>query len=333
MYDIERRHTRGNQNIRDVCAENYAYDTDNSVESFLERHVEAPAASAIEKLLADPCQASAPPSDALLRFLIVQIARTRQAYEGQMQFIDKFMRTVFETFATLSDRDPEEVRDLRIRPSEPRQALSHMALRAAENFRLLSDLRVAIVVNETPQEFLLADHPVFQHNWYLRDCVDSFSASLCVRGLQIFVPLSPQVTYCLYDSAVYAYHEDRKSSIVQANLSDVRVLNTFQAINAKNLLVGKSMHMTLEMQSLGEKFANTPAFTSHAQATAPKEDADGNLRTLHRTWRKQIRLDSLPSFIKVKNKVRRRPTVCEYRSPDIVAAYELANAQLRAKAP
>ncbi|MFY3985893.1 DUF4238 domain-containing protein [Achromobacter xylosoxidans] len=329
VYDMERKQSRRNQNIKDVLAENYTYDTDNSVENFLEKHVESPVGAEIERLLESPEQVSTTPTDNILRFLLVQIARTRQAYNGSIQFLDKFMETFFETFATLNGQSPEAARELRIRPSEPRQLLSYMAAYAARRYRLLSDLRVAIVVNDTPQEFLLADHPVFQHNLYLRDCNEPLSASLTVRGMQVFCPLSPRITYCLYDSAVYAYHEERPSPIVRANLSDVRALNMLQAINAGSFLVAKSLHMVSEMQCLGERFANVSAFTVQGYAGAPAEGIDGKIRSQHYAKRKPIRLDALPSFIKVKNKVRRRGVVCEHRRPDIVAEQELADVRLR----
>lgn len=332
VFDIERQQVRANQNVKDVCAGNYTYDTDNSVESFLERQIESPAASVITRLLNSPTSASSSPSDEILRFISVQIARTPQAYEGYIEFQNGFMGTVFETLASLNDEEPEAARNISVLPREPRQVLSYMAAYAATNFRLLSDLRVALVLNESPQEFLISDHPVFQHNFYLRDSAAPLSASMTVRGLQMFLPLSPQITYCLYDSSVYAYHEERGCVVVRATASDVQILNSFQAINAERSLFARSADMAPEMKALGARFATVSSFTSHACATAPVEDTDGKLRSLHYSWRKAVRLESMPSFIKVKNKVRRRPVVCEHRRPNIVAAHELADAQLNASA-
>ncbi|MFY1908814.1 DUF4238 domain-containing protein [Achromobacter xylosoxidans] len=326
-YDLRRQQSRTNQNIRDVFSENYTYDTDNSFENYLEQQIETPAGIAIEALLHDPSKVSAVPDDAMLRFLAVQLARTRYAYEGTMAFIDKFMGTIFETAAHLNGLDPVLARKLRLEPTEPRKILTYITALAADRFKILSDLRVAIIINETPREFVMSDHPVFQHNWYLRDCDEPLSASLTVRGLQLFMPISTKITYCLYDNSIYSYHVERKSPIVRANLADVDILNSFQAINASSLMVAKSSDMIDEMKRLAARYGNQSAFSSHAQATQPREVADGKLRSVHYSWKKAIRLESLPAFIKVKNKVRRRLVICQHRRPDIVAAEELAEAR------
>lgn len=315
IYDIERQKQRNGQNIKDVCSENFMYDVDNTVERLLDQHIETPAGTSIVNLLSDPANASLIPDEALLRFLMVQIARTRRAFGDQLKFVNSMMRTVFETFAALNNRDLDEVKNLSIVPTDPRQVLSHLTLYASTQHRLLSDLRVALVINETSQEFVLADHPVFQHNWYLRGCNAPQSQGLSMRGLQLFFPLSPQVTYCLYDNSVYAYQGSADSAIVRASTSDVRILNSFQAINAESSLVAKSAHMATELESIGRRYAAVSAFVSRAKATAPLRISDGTLRSQHWTWREPIVLPAMPSFIKVKNKVRRRPVECMPRRP------------------
>ena len=325
VYDISRKQYRSNQNIKDVCAENYTYDKDNTFERFLDEHIETPVGADLDSILRSPSGASVIPSDAMLRFLVVQLARTKQAYEGSMEFMNQFMGTVFETFAQLNDHDAEAAKKIRFSPGEPRTVLAYMAAYAAANYRLLSDLTVAIVKNDTSYPFVLSDHPVFQHNWYLRDCNEPLSAAITVRGLQLFLPLSPRIVYCLYDPNVYVYRSSSRRVEVQASVDDVRLLNSFQAINADSFLVTPADNMSAALIALVQRFADVEAFTSRGAATPPVEVEDGKLKSLHYARREQVRLRGMPSFVKVKNKVRRRPLVCVHRSPDIVSAHELAD--------
>nr|CBA30132.1 hypothetical protein Csp_C22020 [Curvibacter putative symbiont of Hydra magnipapillata] len=330
VFDIERQQLRNNQNVKDVCAENYMYDKDNSFESFLGEHVENPASKEIDSIIATPEKISCTPERAMLLFLTVQIARTRQAYGANLAFLNKMMGTVFEKFAELNGMDVDAAKRVQMRPEEPRALLSYMAASAATNYRLIADLKVALIANQTGQEFVLSDNPVFKHNWYLRDCNEPLSASITVRGLQLFLPLSPKLVYCLYDSSVYAYKTDGPTkSVVHATHDDVSLLNSFQAINAESFLVANSTHMGAHLQSIGTKYRAAQAFTEHAMATQPTPDADGKLKSMHYVWREQIRLAKMPSFIKVKNKVRRRSVICEHRQPDLVAAHELAQERIK----
>ena len=326
LYDISRDQYRLNQNIKDVCAENYTYDKDNTFEHFLDEHIETPAGVELDTILKSPSGTCIIPSAVMLRFLIVQLARTRQAYEDGMEFFNQFMGTVFETFAQLNDHDAEAAKRIRVSPGEPRALLAYMAANAAANYGLLSDLRVAIVKNDTSQPFILSDHPVFQHNWYLRDCNEPLSAAITVCGLQFFLPLSPSIIYCLYDPKVYVYRSGSREVVVRASVEDVNLLNSFQAISADSFLVTPADNMRATLTELGKRFAEVEAFTSTGESTPPVEIGDGKLKSSHYAWRQQVRLCRMPSFVKVKNRVRRRSLVCVHRSPDIVLAHKLADA-------
>jgi hypothetical protein len=323
VFDIARRQFRRNQSIKEVCSGNYTYDRDNTVEKFLNEHIEGPVVEELERLANSSGSASPVPSPSLLQFILVQLARTRQAYHGNMDFINSMMQTVFAEAARLNELDPSVVSRLRLEPKEPREVLAYLAVCAATQYRLLSDLAVSVIVNPTSEEFIISDHPVFQHNWYLRDSTELFANAITVRGVQFFLPISPSLTCCLYDASVYAYRSQSRREGLVASLEDVRILNSFQALNADTLLMAKSEQMAGTLSELGDRYSDAQAFTASATCTHAIPVEDGKLRSTHIARRIQTRIPAMPSFVKVKNKVRRRPVECSHRCPDIVRIQEL----------
>jgi Protein of unknown function (DUF4238) len=329
VYDFERKQYRARQNIKDVCSGNYVYDTDTSFEQFLSDHVETPAGESIELLARAQQPVDPRPTPELLRFVLVQLSRTRQSYQNSLAFTNAGMRTVFAEFARLNDLDQVAAQALRVEPSEPRAVLAYLAAYAASQWRLLSDLKLALVMNSTSSEFILADHPVFQHNWYLRDSQELGVNSITVRGLQLFLPLSPSVTCCLYDPSVYLYRDATEGRVIEASEEDVRILNSFQAINAGAVIMARSASMSATLQALGGSYADSSAFTESATYSPATIRPDGTLRSLHITQRQHTRLPAMPTFAKVKNKVRRQPTRVIHRNLDLVRAHEMYDEHLR----
>lgn len=329
VYDIERQQYRKSQNIRDVCSSNYMYDTDDSFEKFLNDHVESPAGHELEMLVQAKDRINPKPIPALLRFLLVQLARTHQMYESSLAFTNAGMQTIFAEMARLNGLDEAAAREVRVEPSEPRVVLAYLAARAATQYRLLSDLNLALIFNNTKVEFTLSDHPVFQHNCYLRESEHPMAGSITVRGVQFFLPLSPSVTCCLYDASVYVYGQATQGVPINATEDDVNLLNSFQAINAGSVIIARSASMEATLRSLGSKYANTSAFVESATYAPATTREDGTLRSTHITQRKQTKLSAMPTFLKIKNKVRRQQVQCVHRNPEIVAAHEMFDEYLR----
>jgi Protein of unknown function (DUF4238) len=329
VYDIEREQYRKNQNIRDVCSSNYMYDVDDSFEKFLNDHVESPAGNDLEMLAQAQGRIDPKPSPALLRFLLVQLARTRQMYESSLSFTNAGMQTIFAEMARLNGIDAAAVSKLRVAPSEPRVVRAYLAAYAATQYRQLLDLNLALVLNQTKVEFILSDHPVFQHNWYLRNSDHPMAGSITVRGLQFFLPLSSSVTCCLYDASVYVYGRATEGAVIHATEADVNLLNSFQAINSGSLLLARSASMEAALRTLGSKYAQTTAFVESATYAPATVREDGTLRSTHITQRKQIKLPAMPAFLKIKNKVRRQTEECVHRNPEVVAVHEMFDERLR----
>ena len=250
-------------------------------------------------------------------------------YKSSLELMNGGMQTIFAEMARLNGLDETAARMLRLVPSEPRVVFAYLAAYAATQYRLIADLKLALVVNRTKTEFIISDHPVFQHNWYLRESWHPMAGSITVRGVQFFLPLTPSVTCCLYDSSVYLYGRATEGVVIHATEEDVNLLNSFQAINAGSLLLARSASMEAALRSLGAKYADVTAFVESATYAPATKRADGTLRSTHMVQRTQSKLSAMPKFLKIKNKVRKQPVECVHRNPEVVAAHEMFDEDLR----
>jgi hypothetical protein len=99
----------------------------------------------------------------------------------------------------------------------------------------IADLSVKFLLHERKIGFVLADHPVVICNQFveyhprLSRCYGA--EGLIVKGVQLVMPVSPQVCIVIYDLQTYACGSPR-SRVVAAGRHDVRVINSLQAANA-----------------------------------------------------------------------------------------------------
>jgi hypothetical protein len=328
LYDFERDEFRKNQNIKDVCAENYLYDKDNSIESFLDKYVESPAYESISHILKLPDSYNNPPCIELLRFIYVLLTRTPGFFEQIQALVDAFTGTVFKELALLNGYEKESIEKLHLVPNQPSSIYAYQIMNALLDWPLISDLSFHLAINRTSNEFILSDHPVFVYNWYLRDSKKLSATSISNLGVQIFLPLSPTLTYCLYDNKVYVYGSGRQVFSMIDNIDDVEVLNSFQALNSTNYLICHSIEMETSLKCLGKKYQSMNTYKSHAFNTPPTDIGNNQLKSTHVTWRIQTSVSNMPSFVKIKNKVRRRPIACRERNPDAVIAHDLFKKKL-----
>lgn len=331
VYDLVKEGFRENQNTKKICSRNYMYDKDNIVESFLSKNIEAPASVEISRIVSNPTDARMPAEIDLLRFLCVQLGRTQEAYDHALEFINAFSGTMFRELARLNNFDEESAEKLRLVPTDPRAIIARQTLDSALNWPLIKDLQHHVVINKSESEFIIADHPVFQYNWYLRDAQELSSTSIANKGVQLFLPLSTKVVYCLYDNSVYSYGASRLPYTEILNQADVDTLNSFQMLNASSLIVFRSFGMRHDILKLANEYGSLSTFVNHADYTEAEEDIDGKLKSLHAVWRTQTKLPRMPCFIKVKNKVRRKAVVCVERKPEVVVAVDAYKKKARSQ--
>lgn len=95
-----------------------------------------------------------------------------------------------------------------------------------------TDLDYKLLVNKTVQPFIGSDFPVVRYNQFLESKKWEYGREGygCI-GLQIFIPLNPDITLMFYDPMVYKVGFRKRSEHELTDLGDVNQLNILQMVN------------------------------------------------------------------------------------------------------
>lgn len=218
--------------INRQCYEPYFYGEDQEMERSFSRE-EASVSKLLGDLARDRLEGVTDADIALLRnFVHYQRARTRAAAESVSNFAEAFAKSMLRGTARLnSDSElAEAIESVRIRLT----GAQHESIwQAAKSTPLMRDMDVRFLVTSREQGFVIGDHPVVAYNQFAEHhpVLQRWptSTGLAAKGLQLFMPLSPNVTLAFFDHSTYHYDGKR---VCAAGPRDVRFLNAMQAVNA-----------------------------------------------------------------------------------------------------
>jgi len=309
LFNLKRLLAIKNASIRDQCYRHkfygYTDETENYL-SILENHI-AP-------LLKSIIQGDILPIEgteayyALIAFVSLQLLRTPLAAERINTSIDKMTKQAYSRDPRFSDLDKES---FHFGYKDP-------VLASLKNLPLLlysiSDLKAQLVVS-TARFFLTSDNPAFKYNQYCEDIsYAGITGGLC-RGLQIFIPLAPNIYLVLYDSTVYKVERpDRISRVSNASLSDIETLNEIQLISANQNVYFSDYQQLQEILRLIPLVKRQRASLSTVVKEYGQDDNPNSslLHTYHSTPCLKLNL----SFLKIKRRARRikpKDRVNDYR--------------------
>lgn len=115
------------------------------------------------------------------------------------------------------------------------------------------DLKCKVLINNTNVPFVTSDNPVCMYNQYL-ERLGLNNGGLAQRGLQLYMPVSPNVALMYYDPQVYKIGSMLKE-YVEVKECDVCELNKMVASQANEILiVHDGMSATVNFEALGEVY-------------------------------------------------------------------------------
>lgn len=114
-----------------------------------------------------------------------------------------------------------------------------LPLKSAINITpILLDLNAVLIINESNRGFITSDNPIVRYNQYLRHKNNYSNYGLGHIGIQIFVPLCPEICICVYDRTMYSPKTEdiiTISSGSQINeLNKLFLLNSYETIFFNN---------------------------------------------------------------------------------------------------
>lgn len=319
IFDMDRSHVRYNQPVGKVFSQNYFYDKDNQVENFLAERIEIPASRVVNKIVSGDFNIISEDLLTLHRFILSLYFRTPEAIERASGFFNSGSESIVREGLSLNGFDPEEASAGKFQFNQDKLA-SAITIYGALIAEFLGDLEYHIIKNETSSEFYISDHPVFIYNWLYRDLEDPAVTSITAIGLQIFLPLSPKITLCLYDPKVYGYGE-RTSVTCISNDSDIEILNSFQVINSDSIIGFYSRESEAHIRKLYERYKDIKLHQHESGMLSTKKEGKGKIRSTHLVFTRQAKLEKMPSFIKIKRKSKGYASSYQERNPELSAKH------------
>ena len=319
IFDIERSVVRYNQSVREVFSQNYFYGKDNEVEKFMAEKIEGPTSKVLDKIVDGDFNIVSEEASILHRFILSLFYRTPEASERVSGFVNSQLESMVRELLSLNGFDPEAASAGRFNFYQDRLA-SLITVQGVLDAVILRDLEYHIIKNETASEFYISDHPVFIYNWLYRDLEHPGVTSLTAIGLQIFLPLSPQITLCLYDPKVYKYGQ--KSSVTCiSNNEDIEILNSFQVINSQSIIGFYSRGNEAHVKQLCKRYKDIKLHQYESGIISTKKEGEGKIRSIHLAFTRQAKLKKMPSFIKLKKKSKSYASSYQERDPELSAKH------------
>lgn len=319
IYDIQRKKIRLNQSVGNVFSQNYFYDKNNEIENYLSNSVEGPASVELEKIRNSDLS-SLNCNNNLITFLCCQNSRTPEARNDALNFINAHFAQLVAKMSELNDWGIESPEKFKVLPSGKdgmRDFTGAVALNGIIDSLGMRDLRFHVLTNKTQQKFVISDHPVARYNWLYRDLNTGQAASLAAKGVQMFLPISPETTICAYDASTYKFGNRKHDYSVLNNIMDVEWLNQLQVKPAQAFIGFSDDGQASYVSSLAKKYNGARIYERKSKELYEEMLGDDNIKTGHLVYTTQMRLDHKPSFMKLLKKSKKYSVSYVERNPEL----------------
>ena len=301
LYNLDRDVAIRDVSLRDQCYRHRFYGETDEVEDAL-ADFESPAAHILQEIVKT---SSLPKNESeeqvvLLFFVTIQLLRTSLTAERLNSSIDKMMKQAFRDDRRLKGVDLESIS----------VGFDNPVLQALRNTPIMahsiSDLQMHLICATQNQFFITSDNPVFRYNQYYENVKGFSMTGGMSRGLQIFLPLSPQHILMLYDSTVYKVDTRKKNISQEISDQDTDVLNILQIVSSDQNLYfhdwSKSCKV-VELAGKGKKYRKSDVVHVEELEEVGNEENSRLLHLFERTPNLRLKL----SFINLQKRARQVP--------------------------
>ncbi len=116
------------------------------------------------------------------------------------------------------------------------------------------DLGFKLLINKTSTPFITSDYPIVKYNQLLEDKKhQGGKTGYGSKGLQIIVPINPEMILFFYDSGIYKVGFRKWNFLEIVNKNDVDQLNLLQLLNCQSTLFFNEKALKPYVQNLYEK--------------------------------------------------------------------------------
>lgn len=285
------------------------------MENFINENIETPASRVIDEIVNGNFNVIDTEASVLHRFILSLFYRTPEAIERASKFVNSQLESGVRELLSLNGFDPEVAGEGSFKFKRDRLAYL-LTVQGTLDSIILEDLKYHIIKNETQLEFHISDHPVFIYNWLYRNLEHPGVTSLTSLGLQIFLPLSPKLTLCLYDPKIYKYGQRNLVTCI-SDSNDVDILNSFQIVNADSIIGFRKRESETDLKHLHEKYKGITLHKYESGMLSTRSEGKGKIRSTHYVFTRQTKLKKMPSFVKIRKNAKGYASYYQERDPDL----------------
>lgn len=294
VFNLRRQAAYESVGLRDQCFRRRFYgDTPEVEDAFASlESIVAPTLKAIGLKRVAPATGTAEYIQ-VVAFVALQLLRTTAAVKRVRRTSEKLASAAFNG-SPPSEFQLDEDQALVI-------SLSNLTIMV----RALDDLASHVIAAPSGTTFITSDNPVFRYNQYCESIRGVGVLGGVCRGLQVFLPLSPELCVLLYDSVVYKTGRRGTAPSSRATMEDVRILNLMQLVAADQNVYFSNWAERHAVESLA-LVAMRHRSQSGARLTEAVENGNERSVLLHQ-YEQMPDLNLALSFAKVRRNARRVP--------------------------
>lgn len=226
-----------NAPITGQACKDYFYGKDGGAERALGK-VEGPTVPIINHLRAGdpPPEIGSEDHERLMFYIGIQHCRTLAAEAEHQNGSEQAAKSILKTQAELEGNETilRALNHVRIKRTN---AVSEMLGYATVAASLLTDLRLLLVRNHSGVPFIASDTPVVLHNRLYEGSGQIGVTGYANIGLQIILPLGPDLALLAYDGAAYRVEGAVDGAVRLMDLDAVGLINDLQWENAHAVLI------------------------------------------------------------------------------------------------
>ena len=316
IYNIKRRKYIPSGSIKNQAYLDYFYGKDGNIEELLAL-IENEASQLLSKICAERWlpEYGSDEHFNLLTFVLFLHSRTEYIGTQMNEMIDKLSkRILIEQPEFKSEIDNFEIK--------LNKAANFVLGVVALMVPLGKDLKYKLLLNKTTDFFVTSDHPVVKYNQFLESKEAPWGITgLQSKGLQIFLPIKPELILLLYDSNIYKVGNKKRKVVRIDKRDDVKSLNILQFINAHNNIYFNNQ---VREEYISELNKESEKYQRESKTNVKKYYSTRGKDFLLHIYDEDIRMNfelSIITFTKLAKKYKLGNRVEHIRKPELTKKY------------
>lgn len=275
IFNVDSRKYISSGALKSQCQESYVYGEDKEVENVL-GEIENGAAPIIKSIIENKALPKHGSEEFLILFFfgLLLAARTKYAADHSNDVLNKTFREIGK-----HDKRFEQFKEGGLQVKN-RYAAAISVQVAMEAISLSLDLSLKLLVNNSKTKFITSDNPSIRYNQFLEKInYPGGHLGFLTKGLQTFLPLSPDIMLVYYDKWAYKFGNKNDKIIEIKDEKDIEQLNYLQIVNCSEIVYTNNTISEYYLSTLANRAVKlrNQDFTGINEINNRFKDANGNL--------------------------------------------------------